>query len=86
MSRRVASYSAPCPSCGAVAGEPCLVAGWTKKRRAHYTHAPRKRAIAAAVREHSGESTGSGTGPDPRPDAAPAAAHRGAAGASTTTT
>lgn len=49
------SYSQPCPTCGAGVDEPCTVR-YSKRRRAHYTHADRKRAIAIAARSAT-EST-----------------------------
>lgn len=51
------SYMAACPTCGAVTGEPCTVRSWPRPRRAHYTHAPRKRLVAASSSAHPIEET-----------------------------
>lgn len=46
MSRFVRAYSVACPYCGMGAGYPCSVSA-LGFRRAHYTHAARKRLVAS---------------------------------------
>lgn len=48
-----------CPYCGAERGEPCVVASWWPRahRRAHYTHAARKRAAELFVTTGDEETT-----------------------------